>query len=291
MAFIVPKFRRESWYGRLYLRAYGADRGWLVRLKRMTFSTGFGYAPYPTLSAEMSEAEQLMTLCNWRRGREEARERCPALLMAPPFVQPFVETGPRVSICPTFWKIVFALLVYCPIVALRAAWRVSVSALRATLSAIASAFRWTGKRYGRPLAWTATSAFVLTGYVALLYGIGWSSYFFSGKLASRQGMNRAEAWLQDEAAKSAVEREQLRQSYLEVCVRRIREDVEWRAGRYAIPDVECHGVDAPPHVTHEEYARQCVGHDEAHLAAIEAVEQGSLDCARGWSSWEFSRSF
>ncbi|MDO8622236.1 MAG: hypothetical protein Q7R80_03315 [bacterium] len=290
MAFIVPRFRRESWYGRLYLRAYGEDRGWLVRLKRMTFSTGFEYAPYPTLTGDMSEAEQLMTLCNWRRGREEARERCPALLMAPPFVQPFVETGPRVSICPTFWKIVFALFVYCPLVALRAAWRASVSALRTTFAAIASAFRWTGRRFGRPLAWTGATAVALTSYVALLYGIGWSSYFFSGKLEDRQGISHLEAFAQDQAAKSEVEREQLRQDYLAVCVRRIREDVEWMEGRTAIPDVDCSGADyRPPHITHEEYARQCVGHDEAHLAAIEAVERGSLDCARGWSNWEFTR--
>ena len=213
MAFIVPKFRRESWYGRLYLRAYGTDRGWVVRLKRMTFSTGFGYAPCPEFPAGTPEAETIGATVDWCRRVVEAYDRSLAFLMAPPPVQPFVEDGPPCSICPTFWKIVFALLVYCPIVALRWAWRALMSAIRATLAAIASAFRWTGRRFGRPLAWASAGACVLAMYGGLLYG----SWVGSSATAEywlvtepRIEVQRAEAREQLER-----EREQLRQVYLE----------------------------------------------------------------------------
>lgn len=282
MALIVPKFRRDSWYGRLYLKAYGADRGWLVRLRRMTFSTGFGYAPYPTLTAEMPEAEQLMALCGWRAGREDAYERCLTFLHLPPPVQPFVEDGAKVSICPTFWKIVFALFTYCPLAVIRAMWNALVVALRATFTAIANAFRWTGRRFGRPFAWAGAGALVLTGYATALYGIGWTSDFFTGKLMPRQGISQHEAWEQDEAAKRIVEREETRQHYLATCTRRIRGYVEYAKERTAQPDLEC-----PPdsgRVSHEEYARQCVAHDELRLKAIERLESGNFTCTTDdWS--------
>lgn len=285
MALIVPKFRRESWYGRLYLRAYGADRGWVVRLRRMTGTTGFGYAPYPTLTPEMPEAEQLTTLLNWCSGREEAWERAIAFLMAPPPVQPFVESGPKASICPTFWKVVFALFVYCPIAAIRAVGHAISAALCATGSAIASAFRWVGRRYGRPIEYTAFSALALGCYAVVLYCAAILSYGVTGKLMGRQGVSRAEADEQTAKARNeqwrAEYREQIRQDYLGNCARRIREHVEYMERRSAQPDLEC-PLDYG-RLSHEEYARQCVAHDEFRLAVIEQLEGGDFNCATvGW---------
>ncbi len=290
MAFIAPKFRRDSWYGQLYLRAYGADRGWLVRLKRLTFSTGFDYAPCPEFSAGTPEAEFLGPMVDWRRRTVEAYDRSLVFLMAPPPVQPFVEDGPPCSICPTFWKIVFALLVYCPIVALRWAWRVFMHALRATLAAIASAFRWTRKRYGRPLAWTTAGAAMLAMYGGLLYGL------WAGSSATAEHWlvtePRAEAQLAEAREQLEREREQLRQDSLARCTKQIRADAKYAALRTTQPDVECPSAYRSSHASHEEYARQCIGNDERHLAAIEAVEGGSLRCATdGWGNSTFERLF
>lgn len=289
MAFIVPKFRRDSWYGRLYRHAYGADRGWLVRLK-LAGSIGFDYAPCPEFPADASEAERIGARVDWRRRADENYARSLAFLHLPPSVQPFVEDGPKVSICPTFWKIVFAMLVYCPIFAIRAIGHAIVGALRATFTAIATAFRWTGRRFGRPLAWAGASAFVCAGSAAFIWWVGTMSYFVTGQLMPRQGISTLDALAQEEAAKRIVEREELRQEYLRECARTIQCDVEYAANRSWQPDLDCSSsCDTPPRISHEEYARRCVGHDELRLAAIEAVEQGDLDCAR--SSWEFGRLF
>lgn len=285
MALIIPRFRRESWYGRLYLRAYGADRGWLVRLRRMTCSV-FRYAPYPTFPEGTSEAEALATLVDWRRRREDARDRAIAFHMSPPAVQPFIESGPKVSICPTFWKIVFALLVYCPIAVIRAVGSAIGTALRAAGSAIASAFRWVGRRYGRPIEYAAFSALALGCYVPVLYFTAILSYSITGHLMGRQGMSRDEAYLQAHEARQkqwrAGRREEIRQDYLATCARRIRENVEYAKERTWQPDLEC-----PPdygRLSHEEYARQCVGHDELRLAVIERLEGGDFNCATsGWN--------
>lgn len=231
----------------------------------------------------MPEAEQFMTLCNWRSGREEARERAIAFLMAPPPVQPFVEDGAKVSICPTFWRIIFALFVYCPIAALRALGSAIESALRATGSAIAAAFRWVGRRYGRPIEYTAFSALALGCYAAVLYCTVVVSYGVTGHLMGRQGMSRDEAYLQAHEAQQkqwrAGRREEIRQDYLATCARRIREHVEYMGRRSAQSDLDC-PLDYG-RLSHEEYARQCVAYDEFRLATIEQLETGNLDCATG----------
>lgn len=300
MALIVPRFRRESWYGRLYLRAYGADRGWLVRLKRMTGTTGFGYAPYPTLTADMPEAEQLMTLLNWRSGREEARERAIAFLMAPPPVQPFVEDGAKVSICPTFWKIVLALFVYCPIAAIRAVGHAIATTLRAVGLAIADAFRWVGRRYGRPIEYTAFSVLALFAYGAVVYSTAFISYRLTGEIMGRQGMSRNEYAVRELEAETAARRERLRQDYVERCVAAMRPP----AGQYVLDPWELEERQSSFRMTtqrelercerdfsyesrspsHEESAQQRSPTSELFTAMIDRVAHGDFDCATdGWS--------
>jgi hypothetical protein len=298
MAFIAPKFRRESWYGRLFLRAYGNDRGWLVRLRRMTSWTWFGYAPYPTLTADMPEAEQLMTLLNWSNGRERAYERALAILSCPPPVQPFVEDGPKVSICPTFWKIVFALFTYCPIVAACAIGRMIRDAVVATGSAIASAFRWVGQRYGRPIAYASGGAFLLAGYAAFLWCMAWASYGITGAIMGRQGISPNEAFLQAREAQQkqwrAQRREEIRQEFLTECTSYIRQGLEYRKS-----DEWARGPDLfGPHwrrgeLSHEAYARLCMGRDESSITAIERLEAGEFRCAidGGWHRQGFEDHF
>ncbi|MBI2552475.1 hypothetical protein HYW17_04225 [Candidatus Uhrbacteria bacterium] len=290
MAFIAPKFRRESWYGRLYLRAYGEDRGWLVRLK-LAGSIGFDYAPCPEFPADVPEAERIGAAVDWRRRSDEAHQRSLAFLMMPPAVQPFVETGPKVSICPTFWKIVFAMLVYCPIVALRAMRRAIRDAARAALAAIASAFRWTGRRFGRPLAWMTAGAFVLASYGMGVYMIAAVSYGVTGYLMGRAGISPEEALLQVVEAQTRAEREQLRQDYLKECAASIRAEAERTVESYP----ECDTFVLIGGMSHEEQAKRCVGRDERYLSEIKAVEGGDHDCVvqemYGWRGLVFARLF
>ncbi|MFH1098811.1 MAG: hypothetical protein V1723_02745 [Candidatus Uhrbacteria bacterium] len=190
MAFITPRFRRDAWYTRLYRRAYGEDRGWIVWLRRLAGTTGFE-PPAPRDPREEPKendwtAERAAFVNGYNNRTREAYLRALAFLRAPPFEQPFFRNGPRVSICPKCWKIVFACLVYVPFVlggrvlgaliagVLRvfrsvfgALWRVFVTVV---LEPIDTFSKMVGERFGNVIA--GTIAVVAAWGLAGLFGLG-----------------------------------------------------------------------------------------------------------------------
>ncbi|MDO8462739.1 MAG: hypothetical protein Q7S96_00485 [bacterium] len=118
-------FNKDSWYARLYLRAYGEDRGWIVTLRRLFCATGFSYGAMPTLP--MHKHQEGCATCSafrvedvvYRSRRAVAYDRTLAFLRSPPDEQPFNPNGRPVSRCPVFWKVAAACVCYVLGVALR----------------------------------------------------------------------------------------------------------------------------------------------------------------------------
>ncbi|MBI4433991.1 hypothetical protein HY632_04395 [Candidatus Uhrbacteria bacterium] len=168
---VHPSMRRDSWYGHLYMAAYGTDRGWIAWWKAMgmadqwpSFSYdhtlpyhSLNYLPVPFTSVDAYRNERVRVL---------------SAFLDPPHEQPFFVDGRRVSRCPVFWKVMIAAWVYVPLVAFRRwAFGKIAAAARALWAPIGALLRSFWNVCGRGVRVAVVTAVATCGALGLVYGM------------------------------------------------------------------------------------------------------------------------
>ncbi|MBI2482890.1 hypothetical protein HYV74_01775 [Candidatus Uhrbacteria bacterium] len=184
---VHPSMRRDSWYGRLYLAAYGADRGWIAALRMLWYSEdydGISWDPPRRwqearepgddglLPVDEERGEYVAYCCDYHVRQQRARSIVTTFHCAPPYEQPFFADGRRVSRCPVFWKVMIAAWVYVPLVAFRrwAFGRIAAGA-RALWAPIGALLRSFWNVCGRGVRVAVVTAVATCGVLGLMYGV------------------------------------------------------------------------------------------------------------------------
>lgn len=269
---VRPLMRRDSWYGRLYRRAYGEDRGWIVWLRALSGATGFEPPTPNVLPQDAPLHERVLERYNYEQRYQDAYDRMCAFLAMPPFEQPFYADAPRGNLCPTFWRIIFACYAYVLIGTLlrliawtvvtffRVLWAVITMfarGIRGIFRLGVALFQWIRERGGTQLAYVGTAA----AYACLVFLLTHAAISASGhflRLTGERPYITASDRVRMAAEAVAEERVEAARKYALVedlvhgCQTQYRWDVE---GGFIRPDAEActPSVDESPDVASEEF--------------------------------------